>query len=86
MEYIGSVPIFYSLGNFCYGGNSNPDDKDSVIVQLYLNLAEDGSLELSVQVLPCAISTRTERNDFCPILYEEGSAGYQRVLDKLDIA
>ena len=29
MEYYNNVPIFYSMGNFCYGGNLNPDDKDS---------------------------------------------------------
>ena len=33
MEYYHDVPIFYSMGNFCFGGNTGPDDMDSVIVQ-----------------------------------------------------
>ena len=31
--YQGSV-ILYSIGNFCFGGNRNPSDKDTVIAQL----------------------------------------------------
>ena len=33
MEKIGKVPVFYSLGNFVFGGNWNPRDKDSVLVK-----------------------------------------------------
>ena len=33
MERIGKVPVFYSLGNFVFGGNWNPRDKDSVLVK-----------------------------------------------------
>src|SRR5262249_33902006 len=31
MERIGKAPVFYSLGNFVFGGNWNPRDKDSVL-------------------------------------------------------
>jgi poly-gamma-glutamate capsule biosynthesis protein CapA/YwtB (metallophosphatase superfamily) len=33
IERIGQVPVFYSLGNFVFGGNWNPRDKDSVLVK-----------------------------------------------------
>jgi len=33
MELQGQVPVFYSLGNFVFGGNWNPRDKDSVLVR-----------------------------------------------------
>ena len=33
MERIGKAPVFYSLGNFVFGGNWNPRDKDSVLVK-----------------------------------------------------
>ena len=36
--------IFYSLGNFCFGGNKNPGDKDSMIFQQTFELTEDGKL------------------------------------------
>jgi len=36
------VPVFYSLGNFVFGGNWNPRDKDSVLVRMRLD--KDGYL------------------------------------------
>ena len=83
MEYIDSMPVFYSLGNFCYGANTNPDDKDSAIVQLLLSRSEGEQLKLDVKVIPCALSSQENTNDFCPIVYEEGSAAYDRVIEKL---
>jgi len=83
MEYVDSVPVFYSLGNFCYGGNSNPDDKDSAIVQIKLKAEEDESLEAEFSVIPCALSGKTDYNDFSPVSYKEGSDGYKRVMEKL---
>lgn len=86
MEYNNGVPIFYSMGNFCYGGNTNPDDKDSVIVQVqYIWDQEAGKpVRDFVQVLPCLISTRTDLNDYCPTLCAEGSEAYQRILKRLE--
>ncbi len=83
METYNGVPIFYSMGNFCYGGHLNPKDKDSVIVSVTLKW-ENGTAALqSVKPLPCSVSSSSARNDYCPTLYEEGSEGYQRVLKKL---
>ena len=85
MEYYNDVPIFYSMGNFCFGGNTGPDDMDSVIVQAQYewNRAE-GRLERSaLRVIPCEISTRKDRNDYCPTPCEEGSEDFQRILGKL---
>ena len=74
--------IVYSLGNFCFGGNSNPTDKDSMIFQLTFHF-EDGKLTATnnAKVLPCAISGHTGANDFQPrvLTGREGA----RVLDKI---
>lgn len=74
--------IVYSLGNFCFGGNSNPTDKDSMIFQLTFHF-EDGKLTATnnAKVLPCAISGHTGVNDFQPrvLTGREGA----RVLDKV---
>ncbi len=40
--------ILYSIGNFCFGGNRNPSDKDTVIAQLTVSgTVEDRSWEMS---------------------------------------
>lgn len=60
--------IVYSLGNFCFGGNRNPDDKDTMIfVQTFT--FKDGALteEESVTIIPCSISSVKERNNFQPV-------------------
>lgn len=86
MEYYSDVPIFYSMGNFCYGGNTNPDDMDSVIVQAEFDWDQDSSTvtRSSLSVIPCEISTRNDRNDYCPTPCAEGSEEYQRILSKLE--
>lgn len=33
-ETYNGKPIVYSLGNFCFGGNRNPSDTDTMIYQL----------------------------------------------------
>ena len=87
MEYYHDVPIFYSMGNFCYGGNTNPDDKDSVIVQAeFTRDPSSGTIFLSrLHVIPCLISTRTDLNDYCPTPCPEGSEDYRRILEKLEL-
>ena len=83
MEFYHDVPIFSSMGNFCYGGHLNPPDTDSVILSVTLHW-EDGSATLeSVTPLPCAISSSESRNDYRPTLYTEDGAGYTRVMEKL---
>ncbi len=65
--------IVYSMGNFCYGGNKNPSDKDSMIFQQTFMFL-DGVLqeETSIRAIPCRLSSVTNRNDYCPaILYGE---------------
>ena len=47
-ECYKGVPIFYGLGNFCFGGNRNPSYKDSLIAQVTVELEEEktaGSLK-----------------------------------------
>lgn len=85
VEVYEGVPICYSLGNFCFGGNSNPDDKDSVIVQQTIWRTAEGVSLGPTHFLPCAISGKDSYNDFCPRLYEPGGADYARVLKKLGL-
>lgn len=59
--------IVYSLGNFCFGGNSNPKDKDTMIFQQTFSL-KDGKLQKKndAQVIPCSLSSHRNKNDFQP--------------------
>jgi poly-gamma-glutamate synthesis protein (capsule biosynthesis protein) len=82
-EYNGGV-IFYSLGNFCFGGNLQPTDLDSVLVQQeYIRDAEGNIRRGELTVVPMCISSAPPINNFQPTPYEEGSEEYQRVMDKL---
>lgn len=74
--------ILYSIGNFCFGGNRNPGDKDTVIAQLVVRV-EKGDISWDVEYLPCGVSSVANRNDYRPTPYEQGTAGYQRCLKKL---
>lgn len=59
--------IVYSLGNFCFGGNSNPSDKDTMIFQQTFTLTKDGLKEDNVtKVIPCSLSSEKNRNNYQP--------------------
>lgn len=82
-SYNGGV-IFYSMGNFSFGGNRNPSDKDTVVIRQTILRATDGSITLGDTVLiPCRLSSITKRNDYCPTPYEEGTEDYRRAMSKL---
>ena len=80
--YQGSV-ILYSIGNFCFGGNRNPSDKDTVIAQLTVSgTGEDRSWEMSY--IPCRVSSVSNLNDYRPTPYPPDTAAYRRCFQKLD--
>lgn len=79
-EYQGKR-IVYSLGNFVFGGNSNPRDKDSMIYQEVLSLRSGKVTAAEHRILPVRISTATTRNDYRPVLLE--GAERERVLEKV---
>lgn len=67
--------IVYSMGNFCFGGNRNPQDKDTFIFQQTFHFV-DGEMqeETSARAIPCRISTATDHNDYCPVILEGSEA------------
>ncbi|WP_278675778.1 CapA family protein [Acidaminococcus fermentans] len=63
--------ICYSLGNFCFGGNSNPRDKDTFIYQQTFRFQKGHLLGADPgKVIPCRISSTPDWNDYRPTLVE----------------
>ncbi|APH04721.1 CapA family protein [Bacillus weihaiensis] len=60
--------IVYSLGNFMFGGNKNPTDKDTFVFQQTFYI-ENGYLtnKKDINVLPFSISSVTHRNNYQPV-------------------
>lgn len=63
--------IVYSLGNFCFGGNTNPDDKDCLIFQQTFTVTGDTVAKNDdVDFIAASVSTETDRNTYQPIIAE----------------
>lgn len=74
--------IVYSLGNFCFGGNSNPSDKDTMIFQQTFTVTDDGVKEDNVtNIIPCSLSSETSRNNYQPTPATGSEA--ERILKKI---
>ena len=83
-EYNGAY-IIYSLGNFVFGGNTNPRDKDTAIVQFTIKRAASGEVTVEgMEKIPCSLTSTAGMNDFRPEPYEEGTEEYERAMSKLD--
>ncbi len=76
--------IVYSMGNFCFGGNHNPSDKDCMIYQMLFQTV-DGALtgEWESRVIPCRISSQNNLNDYrpTPATGEEAERILQRIAE-----
>ncbi|MCD8199416.1 MAG: CapA family protein [Coriobacteriaceae bacterium] len=63
--------ICYSLGNFCFGGNDNPMDYNTMIFQQTFTFVggvlvmDDENLE-DIDVVPCSVSSSTSTNNYQP--------------------
>lgn len=63
--------IVYSLGNFCFGGNSNPEDKDCMIFQQTFTVTGDEVAKNDdVNFIACSVSSESDRNTYQPTIAE----------------
>ena len=59
--------IVYSLGNFCFGGNSSPSDMDTMIFQQTFTITSNGVQADNVtSIIPCSISSADGYNNYQP--------------------
>lgn len=85
VEVYNGKHIAYSLGNFCFGGNSNPSDKDAMIFQQTFLMDEAGEITPGeVNMIPVSISSVSSTNDYRPTPLEGAEA--ERVLNKIENA
>ena len=83
IEKYNGAHIAYSLGNFCFGGNSNPSDTDSMIFQQTFTFQNgERIMDDQIQIIPCSITSSSDKNDYCPVPLEGEEK--QRVLDKIN--
>ncbi len=81
-EYKGKM-IAYSLGNFCFGGNTHPTEMDTFIFQKKFIL--DGKRNITgseYKVIPCRVSSETTYNNYqpTPLVGEEA----KETMDKIE--
>lgn len=85
IEEYGDGVIFYSLGNFSFGGNTAPRDFDTVLIQQEILRSPDGTVALGERTLiPACISSDPSLNNYQPTPYAPDSEQSRRVLAKLD--
>ena len=83
IEVYNGKNIVYSLGNFCFGGNSNPSDKDTMIFQQTFTVQNGELVEDNVtNIIPCSVSSDPSYNNYQPTPLEGDEA--ERVKGRIE--
>ena len=73
--------IVYSLGNFCFAGNANPNDKRCMIFQQKfsfnpgMGIAQANITDSGINIIPCMVSSVKDKNDFRPTIMDAKEGG-----------
>ena len=83
-EYKGKT-IAYSLGNFCFGGNTHPTEMDTFIFQQKFVL--DGKRNITdseYKVIPCRVSSEATYNNYqpTPLMGEEAEETLNKIEER----
>ena len=77
IEQYKGVYICYSLGNFCFAGNSKPSDMTSYLFQTRFRIRGEGETQEITNegfiIIPIRISSRADKNDFIPTVLTKES-------------
>ncbi|MBQ8092919.1 MAG: CapA family protein [Clostridia bacterium] len=66
--------ILYSLGNLVFGGNVDPDDRDSYAARLTFTVYEDHTDTPVLSIVPLRLTAMTKGTDYRPVLAEGEAA------------
>lgn len=83
IEVYNGKYIVYSLGNFVFGGNKNPGDKDTMIFQQEFCFEGKDLVDSRIKIIPCSLSSRVDKNDYQPQVLdgEEEKRVKRKILD-----
>ena len=82
IEIYNGKPIFYSLGNLCFGGNLTPKDYDGLIVQLQLDFYKQEIQHVSAALIPVMTSgVQDGTTNFQPVIAE--GEDKERILERI---
>ena len=81
-EYNGKY-IAFSLGAFCYGGTTMPNDMDTVIFQETFHISQAGEItQTKINLIPCRMSSDPTWNNCQPTPVSGDDA--QRIMNRLN--
>lgn len=77
--------ICYSLGNFCFGGNPNPSDTDTMIFRQTFSFKEGmAARDDNYSIIPCSITSSRSSNNYqpTPLEGEERERVEQKIIER----
>lgn len=77
-EKYKNVNIVYSMGNFCFGGNTQPENR-TIIYKYNLHITEDKVTDSEEQIIPCYVYTGNINNYQPTVIKDENEK--KQVLD-----
>lgn len=84
ISVIDGVPVVYSLGNCCFGGNTAPKRREALLMSAELHFVSGGLQRLDWTLHPIYISGGSYGNDYRPYpMDDEAAAGLITRLDGL---
>lgn len=82
MENYNGKLIVYSLGNFCFGGNSNPTDKQTLMIQTKFEMEDNNIKGIKYKVIPTIVSSVNYKNDYIPTIASNDEESL--IIDKIN--
>lgn len=69
VEKYNGTYILYSLGNFCFGGNTNMTDKDTAMFRQSFTIDAEGNVldDDAVEIIPFRATSVNNANDYHPV-------------------
>ena len=81
IEQYDDTYILYSLGNFIFGGNVDPDDRDAYAARLTFTVYEDRCDAPEVTIVPLRLTEKKNGTDYRPVLAEGDEA--ERIVKRI---
>ncbi len=81
VEAYGDSYILYSLGNLVFGGNVDPEDRDSVLARATFTVYEDHAEPPVLELIPIRLTQLERGTDYRPVL--AGPEDSSRILERI---